>query len=224
MDSLVGHPLDKPGEPDRWRFLDAEKAQVQYTIEDGTVPSPIACLSILLDLFVNYFTRPSRQSLASLRPLTDQAGGILQAIPMTNQTNTYNMNHHFVALAIVALSDALKHQELKDQARATLEDFINNLWTSKVIIGAGEAWASALKNFTTENIRQNSEDINGGSSSAPDRVGLQHLADAAVGKTEAAAGNGSQEGSRRGSYELRSPPLKGYLSVMSDFARSHSET
>ena len=208
---------------ERWKLLQAEKIQIRDTLEDRPLPPPIECLSVVLDLFVNYYHRSERHGLPLLRSTMDQAIRVTHMLCNATEKDTYNVNHHFTALAAMVLVEALKHPEHKEQALTGLDDLASNLWADKISIGAGDRWLTALKKFAAASMSQH-QDAPGAANGGPDRAGLQHLADAAVGETETAAGgNNSRASSRRGSREYTHTVPKGYLTTLAQHVRSSPE-
>ena len=222
MDAKIGDMSLNTFDLERWKLLHAEKTQIRDTLEDRPLPPPLECLSVMLDLFVNYYNRSERHGLTLLKSTIDQAIRVLHILFNAVEINLYNMNHHFLTLAATVLVEALKQNEHKDQALAALDDLASNLWADKISIGADDRWLTALKTFTATNITQHM-DASGTTNGGPDRAGLQHLADAAVGETETAAGSNSRGGSRRGSREYTSAAPKGYLTMLAQFVRSTPE-
>lgn len=233
MDAKLSEMALNTFDLERWKLLHAEKTQIRDTLEDRPLPPPIECLSVVLDLFVNYYNRSERQGLSLLKSTMDQAIRVTHMLcNNAAEKATYNMNHHFASLAAMVLIEALKNPEHKDEALTGLDNLASNLWADKISIGAGDHWLTALKKYAAASMAQH-QDTNtttsGGANGAPDRAGLQHLADAAVGETETAAGadgggSNSRAPSRRGSREYtHAAAPKGYLTILAAYIRSTPE-
>lgn len=218
---------------ERWKLLYAEKTQIRDTLEDRTLPPLIESLSVVLDLFVSYYNRSERQGLPLLKSSMDQAIRVTHMLcNSAAEKAIYNMNHHFASLATMVLLEAHKNPEHKEEALSGLDNLASNLWADKIPIGAGDRWLTALKKCAAASTAQHQDTgintTSGAANGAPDRAGLQHLADAAVGETETAAGSAgssnSRAPSRSGSREYpHAAAPKGYLTTVAQYVRSTPE-
>lgn len=200
-----------------WRSLNAEKDRVRESIEVAELGHPYDCLGIILDLFINTHGASNPPHLFSANKATDYAIDLTSMLSAGATTPAYNMLHHYAALAAMALVEALKIPIHKGDAFIKLQELHQALVDG--FITAGDRWTTPLKNFVAANIQQHLSSSGGpgtnGASSGPDRAGLQHLADAAVGETEAEM---EGESGGRGENEYSTVAPKGYLTMLAKYA------
>ena len=90
----------------------------------------------------------------------------------------------------MVLDDALRKNEAPEEARKVLEQLHDGLTSGNITILDGAPWTGVITRFITSSLSAHDERPNG-EGEVGDRAGLQHLADAAVGETEA-GGNSEQ--------------------------------
>ena len=201
-----------------WRMLNAEKDRMRESLEDASLPVPNSCLSLVIDLFAK-FHDPSHVNVTfPTDSAINSAIAICDTFYDTGNSNPYNLSHHFTALASMVLVEALKTSERRDEVLMKLQELNQVFLNGQMKLFMGDRWITPLKNFLAASIQHHL----GGSGahglpSGPDRAGLQHLADAAVGETETGAGVSGISGSRRGSGEYSAVAPKGYLTMLARF-------
>lgn len=123
--------------------------------------------------------------------------------------------HHITALAAITLAETTDPQELP-KTTAALQDLRSGLDAASFrYSNAKTAWDSAISSFITKKLESGPQLSN--TDAASDRGGLEHLADAAVGKSKAANGE-SDDATGRGSvvameWNAETPNSKGYLDL-----------
>lgn len=201
----------------QWRSLNAEKDRVRESIEVAELGHPYDCLGIILDLFINTHGASDPPHLFSTSKATDYAIDLTNMLSAGATMPAYNMLHHYAALAAMTLVEALKNPIRKGDALLKLQELHQALVDG--FITADDRWTTPLKNFVAATIQQHLSSRSGpgtnGAPSGPDRAGLQHLADAAVGETEAEM-EGGNEG--RGENEYSTVGPKGYLTMLAKYA------
>ena len=195
-----------------WRMINGEKDRMRESLEEVPLPAPNDCLSVILDLFIHTSAHSEPQDALPNNQAIDNAMTLASLLTNASSAIPYNMSHHFAALAAMVLVDALKKHDRKDEVFARLQQFHQALLNGEIVIAAGDRWITPLKSFLMASIQHHLGGANG-VPSGPDRAGLQHLADAAVGETETAAGGGS----RRGSNEYGTVTPRGYLTMLARF-------
>ena len=200
-----------------WRSLHAERDRVRESIEIAELGHPYDCLGIVLDLFINTHGASDPPHLFSANKATDSAIDLTNMLSAGATTPAYNMLHHYAALAAMTLVEALKNPIRKSEAFLTLQELHQALLDG--FITADDRWTTPLKNFVATNIQQYLSNSNApgtnGAPSGPDRAGLQHLADAAVGETEAEM---EGEVGGRGENEYSTVAPRGYLTMLAKYA------
>ena len=198
-----------------WRALNAEKDRMRESLEDVVLPAPNDCLSITLDLFIKTHVPTDLHDLFPPEKTIDNAMDLSSMLCDAGGATPYNMSHHHAALAAMVLVEALKKHDRKDGALVKLQQFNHALLSGAIVTPAGDRWITPLKNFLAASIQNHiSGSTSNGVPSGPDRAGLQHLADAAVGETETVA---ESVGSRRGSGEYSTAAPKGYLTMLAKY-------
>lgn len=126
--------------------------------------------------------------------------------------------HHFAGLAAVALVEGLQIAKTNDAALRGLQDL--RFWLEKSQSGNAN-WEAIIANYIASKVpaSQQPPPSNG---TPIDRGGLQHLADAAVGETEAANGDrAADEAPRAAETEVTGDwttvPVKGYMRILNPF-------
>lgn len=200
-----------------WRSLNAEKDRVRESIEIAELGHPHDCLGIILDLFINTHGASDPPHLFSASKATDHAIDLTNMLSAGATTPAYNMLHHYAALAAMTLVEALKNPIRKGEAFQKLQELHQALTDG--FITADDRWTTPLKNFVAAAIQHHLSSSSGpgtnGAPSGPDRAGLQHLADAAVGETEAEM---EGEGGGRWENEYSTVAPKGYLTMLAKYA------
>lgn len=194
-----------------WRILNAEKNRTRESLEAGSLPPPNGCLSVFLDLFTDFHKPSKPQDSSPSNKAIDHALNLSSMLHTTSSAFPYNLIHHFAALSTTVLVEALRKPDRKDEVLTKLQLFHQALQNGEVIIAAGDRWITPLKNWLAASIQHHLGGSGAnGATSGPDRAGLQHLADAAVGETEMVGGEGVES---RGS----SIAPKGYLTLLARF-------
>ncbi len=200
----------------QWRSLNAEKERVRESIEVAELGHPYECLGVIIDLFINTHGASNPPHLFSANKATDYAIDLTSMLSAGATTPAYNMLHHYAALAAMTLVEALKSSLRKGDALVKLQELHQALVDG--FITADDRWTTPLKNYMAANIQQHLGSIGlgtNGAPSGPDRAGLQHLADAAVGETEAEM---EGESGGRGENEYSTVAPKGYLTMLAKYA------
>lgn len=199
-----------------WRSINAEKNRVRESLEDIVLPAPDSCLSAMLDLFSNTYGPSDLPNLFSPNKALGFAIIISNMLSFASNQVAHSLMHHCAALAAVTLVESLKNPIHKDEVLAALQQLHQALQQGQV--PAGTRWTTPLKNFLAANIQQHlgsGPGANGAPSAGPDRAGLQHLADAAVGETETET---ESEGGGRKDSEYSTVAPKGYLTMLAKYA------
>jgi len=198
----------------QWRSLNAEKDRVRESIEVAELGHPYDCLGVILDLFINTHDASDPPYPFSANRATDYAIDLTSMLSAGPTTPAYNMLHHYATLAATTLVEALRSPTRKGEAFIKLQELHQALVDG--FITAGDRWTTPLKNFVATNIQHHLSSGPGpnGAPSGPDRAGLQHLADAAVGETEAEM---EGESGGRGENEYSTVAPKGYLTMLAKY-------
>lgn len=199
-----------------WQMLNAEKERMRESLEDAALATPNDHLGLHLNLFIQSQAPSDMPHLFSFAKAVDIGMHLAASFLNARSGRPYNMLHHHAALASMILVEALKRSDRKDDALEALQHLHQGLSSGEIVMIAGDRWINPLRNFLASSIQQHLSSGSGtnGAQSGPDRAGLQHLADAAVGETETAVGNGGNNGSRRGSSTQSNLAPKGYLSML----------
>lgn len=222
-EALVHHSegpfVDRPSVVILFRSLRGELERVRESVESLFTSVPFLHLSFLhIKLLLN------RHALAHQFENDGVAVFALQivAILCKDQCPISPLTHHFASLSAAALVENAPTSETNDTIVRGLQDL--RYWLEKdsnPVSSAPESgrasWKTSIAQYIAVNLPRIQQRLP--SNGTPiDRGGLQHLADAAVGKAETMGGEKATEegakGSEGGSVEFTAPMPMGYLHLV----------
>ncbi|KAL8787862.1 MAG: hypothetical protein Q9195_007602 [Heterodermia aff. obscurata] len=179
VDTVLGHPQASVDSP--WTGFSAEMERVREDLEETNA---IAILPKFIDLYFYQQAPLDFSDDASPKRTMEKAYEILALLP--NGDMVFPFTHHVVAMAVMIIDEAIRKHEVGDEARQYLR-LVRDLAGENAIFIDGTMWAGVIKKFAEESLSRLSE------GDTANRAGLQHLADAAVGETEAGNSGSGQE-------------------------------
>lgn len=202
-----------------FQCLNGELNRFRESVEHLFASVPFLHLSFLhVKLLLNRYT------LANQFETDDVAGVALEmvAILCTDQCPTSPLTHHFATLSAAALVENAPKTDTGDIIVRALQDL--RYWLEKDSNPVSSSpdngrprWNTSIVNYITVNLQQIQQRFPGNGTPI-DRGGLQHLADAAVGKAETMGGEkGTEEGakgSEGGNVDFAASMNRGYLHLM----------
>lgn len=209
LDPLSSPTIDLPSEQLVIRLLNGEMDRFRESVEDMFLTWPLVHLPFL-----------HAKLLIKRRPTSDPDEIIALALNIisvlcADQNPKTPLFHHFAGQATVALIEASQSTKNNELALRGLQDL--RFWLDKNQSG-NPNWDAIITSYIATKAP--------GSQPAPpsngtpiDRGGLQHLADAAVGETEAASGDrDAEDGPRTAETEVAAEwnggPVKGYMRIL----------
>lgn len=196
-----------------FRVLDGELERVRESVENLFTSVPLLHLSFLhVKLLLN------RHALAHQFETDGVAGIALEIVALlcNDHCPVSPLTHHFASLSAAALVEHAPTSETNDIIVRGLQDL--RYWLEKDSPESGRAsWKTSIAQYIAVNLPRIQQRLP--SNGTPiDRGGLQHLADAAVGKAETMGGEKATEdgakGSEGGNADFTVPMARGYLHLV----------
>lgn len=222
-DALVYHSertfVDRSSAAMLFRVLDGELERVRESVENLFASVPFLHVSFLhIKLLLN------RHALAHHFESDGVAGIALEVVALlcNDHCPVSPLTHHFASLAAAALVENAPTSEANDIFVRGLQDL--RYWLEKdsnPMSSAAESgrasWKTSIAQYIAVNLPRIQQRLP--SNGTPiDRGGLQHLADAAVGKAETMGGEKATEdgakGSDGGNVDFTVPMARGYLHLV----------